>query len=608
MTMMAVWNRKGGVNRAATRTALELNNSLGVPISIESSGAVSIGCHGSARIARFRFGLIALAGEVHAIGNRPTKPETVLGTITSYWLKERENFVQKLTGEFALFIWDEPSRRLLCVRDHAGLKPLFWTPFRNQILFSTDIKHLISRPFGSPGINEVEMGKFLLEYGEAKFPSATLHTGIHRVDAGHFVLTGPDFETVTQYWRPQREELRCSGELVDQACHLIEQSVACRVRSKKKQFGAHFSGGLDSSLVAAVASRHLRRSNESLFLQSWARSPILPLAKNSEHHRIRAVSAREGLECHHLDLTPELWSMGYEVDASLVPPSSIFWERLVLPRFRAEGVKKILSGWGGDQGISFYGWGWPSCLLAEFRLGPLIRLARSESKNMSKLKEFFGILRFVWFHGILPLLPDTIYPRFAPFKAEHASQLALLKPSFRQFLNVNLEPTENYRRYATPFDNQAAHFNLGSIARRTEAWHALGQKHGIEYSYPLLDRRLLDFVFSLPPEVYWNKNGKRIFFREVSERYIPSEVAWAGDAKGEPDHFQAMKSIMDEGFRLALNRIMKRASFYKSNPWIDTDKLWKAAAQLDSLSPPSDRKLVVRALHALKVWEYHCAT
>ena len=548
--------------------------------------------------------LILLNGDIHLIGNERLIHETQFVEIDKAWRKWGERCASHFTGEFSLAIWDKKLSFLYFARDHAGTQPLFWRRKGRSLFVASNIEFLVSIPGLSTNLNETEIRRFLTDFGQAEASSATMHKDILRLPPGCWMTFDGSSVSQKTYWAPSDEGELEGEKLVEQAQELLTEAVACRLQPAGRSYATHFSGGLDSSAVAVLAQRQLQKKGYRLSAHCWNSEAQGELSKLSEHRRIRAIAEENGLRCKYLNLTPQDWAQAYETDVSLIPPSSIALETFCLEQMEAQGVERVFSGWGGDQAISFYGWGGPSILLRTLQFKKLLALAGSESGQYSGPRYILNTLRFLWYQALLPFLPDSLYKRWAPFPLEFPSRLKLLRPCFAQKV-APANAKVVYRKKPRPFLNQAQHFKLGSVAVRTEAWGILGQKLGIRYSYPLLDRRLLEFVFRLPPSVYWTQRGKRAFFRSMIEPLLPLPVVWSRDEKYERDHAREMQKLMEAGYRLALKGFRAKESLYRANPWIDTSRLWEAAESLSMKSHPSDRAAIARALHILKVWEYH---
>jgi asparagine synthase (glutamine-hydrolysing) len=159
--------------------------------------------------------------------------------------------VDELDGMFAFAIYDGRSRELLLVRDRLGKKPLYYTVTEDSIVFASEIKAILKYPGVPVEVNERGLYHYLT-YLVVPAPE-TMFAGIHKLPAGHrMVVSGSGRVSVEQYWEPLPRKLDLAGvDLDDELRERLERSVAKRLMSDVP-VGVLFSGGVDSSLNAAM--------------------------------------------------------------------------------------------------------------------------------------------------------------------------------------------------------------------------------------------------------------------------------------------------------------------------------------------------------------------
>ncbi|HEU4692440.1 MAG TPA: asparagine synthase-related protein, partial [Vicinamibacterales bacterium] len=168
-------------------------------------------------------------------------------------------FVSKLLGDFALCLWDSRRRRLICARDHFGVKPLYYAHVGGVLIVSSVLRWVRRHPAMSSRLCDEAIGDFLL-FGVCAEPSQTSFASISRVPPAHHFSYSleTDAVQVNRYWTLDvREPVRYADprEYVEQFSHLLGVAVADRVRGGP--VGVLMSGGLDSSSVTATAARVL---------------------------------------------------------------------------------------------------------------------------------------------------------------------------------------------------------------------------------------------------------------------------------------------------------------------------------------------------------------
>ena len=181
-------------------------------------------------------------------------------------------------------------------------------------------------------------------------------------------------------------------------------------------------------------------------------------------------------------------------DGTRYDEGSLVHEEVVQRAAAGLGVGVLLSGLGGDEGISFNGYGYYPELLRSGRVRELWRElgARSRWPLAALLAE-----------AALPLVSPgaaSVVRRLRRRKLPFRKNAPCLHPGFAR--RVRLLPAEAGPPRAGVRAMQLYLLQKGYLSRRMEGWAASGAHHGIEYRYPLLDRRVLEFALGLPPEQY----------------------------------------------------------------------------------------------------------
>ncbi len=292
----------------------------------------------------------ALRRELEARGHgyaSRTDTETIL-----HLYEERGiDFLAALDGMFALALWDGARRRLILARDRTGKKPLFYTTVGRTFLFASELRGLLIHP---------DVGRELDEEGLAYYltfvttpPPYTLLRGIRKLPPGHRLVVDERGPTdPAPYWEPvvpMSREMPDEAECVRQVRALLEKAVVKRLMSDVP-VGAFLSGGVDSSAIVALMSRHMDRRMQTFsagFEGFDARRNFhdLPFA--------REVAALVGTDHHEVLLRPAdmrkyLLEMPYQHDEPINDPCAIP-QHFVAQTARAAGITVMLVGEGSDE-------------------------------------------------------------------------------------------------------------------------------------------------------------------------------------------------------------------------------------------------------------------
>jgi len=259
--------------------------------------------------------------------------------------------VQHLQGMFAFAIWNKSDRRLFTARDRLGIKPLYYWYDGGTFLFASEIKAILAYPGVRTEFNKSVLAEYLA-FGYIAGP-ATLFAGIQKLLPGHTLEVSETGQIqIQQYWDlpfEQGASEHSRDYYVKRYRELLEESVAAHLMSEVP-LGVLLSGGLDSSVVAALATR-ARGAPPKTFSVGYAEDAFseLPYARQvaahigSEHHEVR-MSRGE-----FFDALPELI---WHEDEPIVWPSSVPLH--FVARLARQHVTVVLTGEGADETLAGY--------------------------------------------------------------------------------------------------------------------------------------------------------------------------------------------------------------------------------------------------------------
>ena len=277
-----------------------------------------------------------------------------------------ERMMERLNGMFSFALWDERRRRLLLVRDRLGVKPLYWAEIGGRLAFASEMKALLCWPEMQRTIDPAALSYYLsLRYvPEPK----TIFAGIQALPAGHYLLWEPGrAPQIKSYWSLDFPHVTDTGEdvLVDRLEQLLLDAVRLRLRSDVP-VGAYLSGGLDSSLVVAMAKQAYGAELKTFSLGYADR-----LADKRDLDYARLMARRLGTEHHEVIMRPDdLAKRTSEIVRHLDQPFSGVLSTYFLTELVSRHVKVVLTGDGADDLFASYGHHrlvWPLCALEEAR-------------------------------------------------------------------------------------------------------------------------------------------------------------------------------------------------------------------------------------------------
>ena len=181
--------------------------------------------------------------------------------ILNGYIEQGLNFIKKLNGIFAFAIWD--GERLVLCRDHVGTKPLFYTIKDNTIIFGSEPKALFAHPDITPEIDTNSLRE-IFGIGPARTAGNGVFKDVHEILPGHYNIFSRDGIKSVKYWslesRPHEDNY---DETLERTSFLVTDAIRHQMVSDVP-ICSLLSGGVDSSIITAVASKFLAESGKVL--------------------------------------------------------------------------------------------------------------------------------------------------------------------------------------------------------------------------------------------------------------------------------------------------------------------------------------------------------
>lgn len=451
-----------------------------------------------------------------------------------------KDFVKDIYGDFSFAIWDKAKKELFCARDQMGVKPFLYYHDDNRFVFSTEMKSIVRLPFvsTSPDHHLLQTSAF----GLAHEPDKTAWENICRLHAAHTVTLQNKSAKFTHYWIPKYQESKLYR--YEEACvvalrQLVTRVIADHTRTLKP-VGVPLSGGLDSSTIACFAARRMRPLNRNLYTVS---SVVHPEQREKipgdEFRYIQAVVEQEGnIEGDYvyntdLDLIKDL---NKKFDSQYRPVNYFHYlDDATYSQLRSKSVRRVLSGLIGDETISSrFVTPLPYLLLT----GKIFRYLKFSLK-LSK-REGLSFTKFIRTHTLNPLLrllfhnnSQIFYERFSgwnsgilPINKDYLASRTVRKK------RINLLYTLRQRNVVTDtiWAPDYEFFN--------EEFDCSASHHCLELTYPFADRRIVEFLMSIPVEHFWAGFQNRGLIRRVTEGIVPDLVRNRSDKQAySPDFY-----------------------------------------------------------------------
>jgi len=426
---------------------------------------------------------------------------------------------KKLCGMFALIIYDISENKLIICRDRLGIKPLFYFHKEHDFIFASEIKSILAlEQIRKQNTINYEAINGYLHLGYIPQPH-TIYSHIFKFPSGCWAEINDGQIRIERYWQPidiiksntTNDEKLAKEQLHFLLKHIIKEHLICDV-----PFGTLLSGGIDSSLVTALAKEV---SDKPIHTFSIG----FDEGKYNESVYARQVASHLGTvhnelfvtEKDALALIPRLIDFYDEpyADSSAIPT-------YLVSKLTKEHVTMALSGDGGDElflGYGAYPW-------AKRLNNPLIKLMRQSASCLlsqmgNRYKRAAGVLNY----------PDEKTLKSHIFSQE---QYLFSRPEITNLLK------EHYKRDFVLEEHLIKASRKLSVIEQQSLFDInyylkddllvkvdrASMQHSLEVRVPLLDHRLVEFALNLHPKLRLNGKTSKYLLKEVLYDYVPKEL------------------------------------------------------------------------------------
>ncbi|MCB0756024.1 MAG: asparagine synthase (glutamine-hydrolyzing), partial [Flavobacteriales bacterium] len=425
--------------------------------------------------------------------------------------------VNRLNGMFAIAIFDTSEKKLYLFRDRLGIKPIYVYRKNGIIAFASELKAIKALKELSLTINRQAIPYFL-HLGYIAQP-LSIYNEVEKFPSGSWAVTDGESFRIEEYWTPEKKissnVLSDEREAKEQLAELLQASVSRRLVSDVP-FGTFLSGGIDSSLVTALAQKATSEKLKTFSIgfddakhDEWCFARKVSEHLGTEHHEYR-VTEKDALE-----LVPELLPQYDEpyADSSAIPT-------MLVSKMARQEVTMTLSGDGGDElfhGYGMYAW-------AERLANPLTRTIGNS------------------FGGILNLGNDRFKRVAKVFATSNSSQLHSHIFSQEQYMFSGSE-IKNLLMDSSAVDFSILDMN-STLARKLSPseFQALfdvefylkddlltkvdraSMKYSLEARVPILDHTVVEFALNLDPKLKVKDAVAKYLLKQVLFDNVPKEL------------------------------------------------------------------------------------
>jgi len=442
------------------------------------------------------------------------------------WQEWREACLDKIDGIFAFALYDRNEKELFLVRDHLGVKPLFYTMHQGQIFFASELMALFGPLNPCPDVEEDDLDTyFTFNY----LPSP--RTGLKNVcqlPPGCILSVNGHGAVLKRYWRPiyETETKQRSREQTERFKELLSSSVKTQLVSDAP-LGLFLSGGLDSYAIAlsSVEAGH----SPAAFTLGFEDKNFSEVPAAEQYARYLGISNESTTFNWNEDEICETMAAMSELlaDASCFPLYQ-------LSRYTRKRVTVALAGDGGDELLA----GYDTYKAGE--ITPLIRMIPHAIR-----RSFRGIAGFLPSddrrYGLRMVAERLLDAAEEGFGRDHASFRRIFSPSVKKRLyapdfykaTAQRDPVGEYavllkevpveRSYLAARQHADLMFHLPSILAKVDR---MSMANGLEVRVPFLSRQMVEFCINLPDNAKRSMGkGKRVLREAMAERVPRSALS-----------------------------------------------------------------------------------
>ncbi|KXG43204.1 asparagine synthase (glutamine-hydrolyzing) [Tepidibacillus infernus] len=411
-----------------------------------------------------------------------------------------EHCVDHLNGIFAFGVWDDYKQRLFLARDRLGVKPLFYIKDKNKLLYASELKALLAHPDVLPEVDEEGLAE-IFALGPSRTPGHGVFFGISELRSGHYLIFDRNGMRIRQYWnvesKPHLDDLKITLAKVRE---LVFDAVERQLVSDVPLF-TFLSGGLDSSLISAIAANHYKERGKMLdtysidYEGSQKYFKVNEFQPNSDAPYIKQMSEFIGSHHHYVEInTIDLVeALKDAVMARDLPGMADVDSSLLL--FSKEIKKNATVGLSGECADEIFG-GYP------------------------------------WFYRRDDLASNTF-----PWLRSISERESILAKEVREQLHLKDYLNKRYQQTLNEVPKLVGELPLQSRMRELfylnmtwfmqtllERKDRMTMATGLEVRVPFADHRLVEYLWNIPWEMKNLENREKGLLRKALRGVLPEEV------------------------------------------------------------------------------------
>jgi asparagine synthase (glutamine-hydrolysing) len=445
-----------------------------------------------------------------------------------------------LNGEYAAVFYDREQGTAFLLRDHIGTRPLTYCLVHHRLFFSSDEFGLMRSGLIPAKLNE---GKLISNFFQFKgWYNQTIFENVYKVQTGCIYSISRDRQRTHRWWRPERlrkdSSLTYEGAVQKLRKCLWEATVS---RMENVQTGLHVSGGIDSCGVASIVADNTP-DKSTLSAYSWSPKQVSERIDGvNELPFIEAFVKEKAVAVQYLTADK------IEVTQNAIIPEfeTQHIERPVMQQAAKDGVELVFSGWGGDEAVSLSTRGVFNHLFFSLKWGILFQYIKKTG-----IRTAINLFKIEVLPYLIPgYLIHTYRSEYTDWSKLRLFHLRFICKHIRMFLfhkRLGLYGRGN---------RSSITLNLlknGHLPDRMDSWAINAESFGFAYTYPLLDKEVLECFLQIPAAYTYADFVPRKLYRDAMKGIMPESIRMRMD-KSEAIRMSYSFKLRQEGKAYLVN-------------------------------------------------------
>ncbi|MFB0919509.1 MAG: asparagine synthase (glutamine-hydrolyzing) [Oscillospiraceae bacterium] len=409
---------------------------------------------------------------------------------------------EMLNGIYAFAIWDETFERLILCRDRFGIKPLFYTLKNDMLVFGSEPKALFRHPYVVPSV-DIDSFREIFGIGPARTAGNGVFKNVYELKPAHYIVFGRDNFSEVRYWElKSREHTDSYAETVETVSFLVRDAITRQMVSDVPVC-SFLSGGLDSSIVTAVASKMLSENGSALntFSFDFRQNDLYFKSNSFQPERDRPYvdemlanykTNHSYLECDEAELISLLKTA---VDAKDMPGmADVDASLLYFCRLVKKQNKVVLTGECADEIFGGYPWFYREELINtdgfpwSRDLDTRTSLLNDSFKKKLELPEYVRARYEESIKAVPPLYGENEEER-------RRREIAYL--NIKWFMQTLLDRMDRTSMYS-----------------------------GLEARVPFADHRIVEYLFNVPWDMKYREGREKSLLRDACRDLLPEKILY----------------------------------------------------------------------------------